>query len=374
MKNILIFLVFCFLFGFIYFTVYKEEVKNNIKKDELIKIKKDIKKPIQKNEKPLRKKEVLNAKEKKKIVTKNNSKELNFYSKIIDTLNNQNLKALLISIQNNDYETFIKLYKNYKNRTNQFFFMAASSLVKDKKIIDVLYKDNKKELLRYIDVAVYENNFEYLDYLIESKGLNIDGDENHFSLKMFAFSNNNQEALSWVEERTGTYNSYDYKNVQKIIKLDSLSIEKIQRFIDEGFDFDDEFYSKKLSQLTYFDSNIKLADYLYNSASSINTKIVTPNGERNAILNAVFFSSGRKNLEQIKWYEQHGYDIYARDNQGNGILDLAVESKREDVILYYLKEGFVFKEKKSKISSYDDLYNKAKKNKLSKVVKYMEGN
>lgn len=366
-KYILSTFICCFLFGFIYFYNSKEISKENNKKENLVKAEKKAIKAIEKDEDLPKKEKTLLKKENKKI-----SKNVNPYIKGLESLRNKNLKALLISIKNSDYEDFIKLYKKHKNITNQFFFMAVPSFIKDKRIMDILYNDYKDRLLKNIDQAVGQSNFEFLSYLIDEKGINIDGEENSFSLKMMALRSNNKEALTWIEQKGGIYNDYDYKNITSLVSSSNLSIEEMQRYTDEGFDFNDEFYSEKLLELSFFENNIELAQYLYDKANIINKKAVTPNGERNAILAAVFFSANKENLEQIKWYEQHGYDIYARDNQGNGILDLAIKSKREDIIIYYLEEGFTFKENEEKISSYDDLYNEAKKNKLLKVIKYME--
>ncbi|WP_321468378.1 ankyrin repeat domain-containing protein [Halarcobacter sp.] len=248
--------------------------------------------------------------------------------------------------------------------------MSACHL-KNKKIIEYLYENDKESVLSNLNSALHSKNFGFLNFLIEEKGFNINSIRDTFSLRISALGNKDEE--NYLKKYSADYNEYDYKNYQKLLGIGT-SVKEFKRFQEEGFYPTNETLLNALNSLGSFKSNVKLAEYIKENINfPLNINDVNAHGN-NALLSTA--SINRDNLDMVKWYVDNGYNIYAKNYKNENILDIATKNKREDIIIYYLEKDFEipWEEAVDKIRSHQDLYLIAKKNKLEKVQKYMEEN
>lgn len=259
----------------------------------------------------------------------------------------------------------------------------ASYFLTDFRILDILIEQGLPVINTFkrncFQTALEARNFAFLEYLINEKGYNINYDANKFSLKLQSLGHKDLE--KWVEKFGGEYNIFDEKNI--IYVINNLSDKtKIEKLINKGFIFSNTQIMELINRTSVI-GDIEVLSYLKNISAGIDKSFTDSHGN-NALLSSIY--SHKDNLELTKWLLEEGYNPKQRNLFGEDALGLATRNKKEDVILYLLKNNYMepykninvrgkLKNKETgtfDIKTYDNLYVASKKEELKKVSKYLE--
>lgn len=297
-------------------------------------------------------------------------------------------QKLFNAIFNNDYDYLLQLDKKgfkFKNITknHEMILEMASYFLTDFRILDILIEQGLPVINTFkrncFQTALEARNFAFLEYLINEKGYNINYDANKFSLKLQSLGHKDLE--KWVEKFGGEYNIFDEKNI--IYVINNLSDKtKIEKLINKGFIFSNTQIMELINRTSVI-GDIEVLSYLKNISAGIDKSFTDSHGN-NALLSSIY--SHKDNLELTKWLLEEGYNPKQRNLFGEDALGLATRNKKEDVILYLLKNNYMepykninvrgkLKNKETgtfDIKTYDNLYVASKKEELKKVSKYLE--
>lgn len=229
----------------------------------------------------------------------------------------------------NDFEYFKKLYNqgiDLKSLTfvPDYFMEIAGYFLEDVRILELLLEhDFKIENTYAMRNALETRNFLFLDYLINEK--------NKISYKLSVFGEKDLE--NFIGNNGGEYSDYDRENF--VLTIKDFSEENLNKYIDEGFVFTNENLSLLLNRASRMGISPEELENL-NRMLDLNKNFRDAH-ENNSLLAAI--DSDKTTLNSIKWFVENNYSINQKNKFGENALSIAIRNKKEDVILYLLKNN-----------------------------------